>query len=133
MLINWRDSKLFLRISRRDEEMKSIEDDLLEDLLMSLRISAGVAKGNVSNGVPVNGRSGIFVGRRKDEILLLMVSLMVRILVMKTSEKVIHRVWFSALSSRGQRSEGVHLRLSIVVPSRCSHRAVCGSTHAVTL
>ena len=46
----------------RDVEMKSIEDDLLEDLLMSLRTSAGVTEGNVSNGVPMNGRSGILVG-----------------------------------------------------------------------
>ena len=38
--------------------MKSTEDDLLEDLLMSLRTSAGVKEGNVSSGVPVNGRSG---------------------------------------------------------------------------
>ena len=46
----------------RDVEMKSIKDDLLEDLLMSLRTSAGVTEGNVSNEVPVNGRSGILVG-----------------------------------------------------------------------
>ena len=46
----------------RDVGMKSIEDDLFEDLLMSLRTSAGVTEGNVSNGVPVNGRSGILVG-----------------------------------------------------------------------
>ena len=45
----------------RDVEMKSIENDLLEDLLMSLRTSAGMTEGNVSNGVPVNGRSGILV------------------------------------------------------------------------
>ena len=39
-----------------------IEDDLLEDLLISLRTSAtGVTEGYVSNGVPVNGRSGILV------------------------------------------------------------------------
>ena len=30
----------------RDVGMKSIEDDLLEDLLMSLRTSAGVIEGN---------------------------------------------------------------------------------------
>ena len=42
--------------------MKSNEDDLLKDLLMSLRTSAGVTEGNVSNEVPVNGRSGILVG-----------------------------------------------------------------------
>ena len=46
----------------RDVEMKSIEDDLLEDLLIGMRTSAGVTEGNVSNGVPVNGRSGILVG-----------------------------------------------------------------------
>ena len=46
----------------RDVGMKSIEDDLLEDLLMSLRTSAGVTEGNVSNGVPVNERSGILIG-----------------------------------------------------------------------
>ena len=46
----------------RDVGMKSIEDDLLENLLMSLRTSAGVTEGNVSNGVPVNGRSGIWAG-----------------------------------------------------------------------
>ena len=46
----------------RDVGMKSIQDDLLEDLLMSLRTSAGVTEGNVSNGVPVNGRSGILIG-----------------------------------------------------------------------
>ena len=45
----------------RDVGMKSIEEDLLEDLLMSLRTSAGVTEGNVSSGVPVNGRSGILV------------------------------------------------------------------------
>ena len=45
----------------RDVGMKSIEDDLLEDLLMSLRTSAGVTEGNVSNGVPVNGRSGLLI------------------------------------------------------------------------
>ena len=33
----------------RDVGMKSIEDDLLEDLLMSLRASPGVTEGNVSN------------------------------------------------------------------------------------
>ena len=31
----------------RDVGIKSIEDDLLEDLLMSLRTSAGVTEGNV--------------------------------------------------------------------------------------
>ena len=41
----------------RDVGMKSNEDDLLEDLLMSLRTLAGVTEGNVSSGVPVNGRS----------------------------------------------------------------------------
>ena len=46
----------------RDVGMKSIEGDLLEDLLMSLRTSAGVIEANVSNGVPVNERSGILVG-----------------------------------------------------------------------
>ena len=46
----------------RDVGMKSIEDDLLEDLLMSLRTSAGVTEGNVSNGVAVNERSGILIG-----------------------------------------------------------------------
>ena len=46
----------------RDVYMKSIEDDLLDDLLMSLRTSAGVTEGNVSNEVPVNGRSEILVG-----------------------------------------------------------------------
>ena len=46
----------------RDVGMKSIEEDLLEDLLMSFRTSAGAKEGNVSNGVPVNGRSGILVG-----------------------------------------------------------------------
>ena len=47
----------------RDLGMKSIEDDLLEDLLMSLRTSTGVmTEGNVSNGVSVNGRSGILIG-----------------------------------------------------------------------
>ena len=46
----------------RDVGMKSIEDNLLEDLLMSLRTSAGVTEGNVSNGVPVNGKSEILVG-----------------------------------------------------------------------
>ena len=45
----------------RDVGMKSIEDDLLEDLLMSLRTSAGVTEINVSNGVPVNERSGILI------------------------------------------------------------------------
>ena len=34
-----------------DVEMKSIEDDLLEYLMMSLRTSAGVTEGNVSSGV----------------------------------------------------------------------------------
>ena len=43
----------------RDVGMKSIENDLLKDLLMSLRTSTGVTEGNVSNGVPVNGRLGI--------------------------------------------------------------------------
>ena len=42
--------------------MKFIEDDLLEDLLMSLRTSAGVTEGNVSNGVPMNERFEILVG-----------------------------------------------------------------------
>ena len=46
----------------RDVGMKFIEDDLLEDLLMSLRTSAGVTEGNVSSGVPMNGRLGISVG-----------------------------------------------------------------------
>ena len=46
----------------RDVGMKSIEDDLLEDLLTSLRTSAGMTEGNVSNGMPVNGRLGILVG-----------------------------------------------------------------------
>ena len=46
----------------RDVGMKSIEDDLLEDLLMSLKTSAGVTEGNVSSGLPVKGRSGILVG-----------------------------------------------------------------------
>ena len=46
----------------RNVEMKSIEDDLLEDLLMSLRTSAGATEGNVSNGVSVNERSKILVG-----------------------------------------------------------------------
>ena len=36
--------------------MKSLEDDLLEDLLMRLRNLAGVTEGNVSSEVPVNGR-----------------------------------------------------------------------------
>ena len=45
----------------RDVKMKSIEDNLLKYLLMSLRTSAGVTEGHVSNGVPVNGRSGILV------------------------------------------------------------------------
>ena len=36
----------------RNVRMKSIEDDLLEDLLMSLRTTAGVTEGNVSSGVP---------------------------------------------------------------------------------
>ena len=58
----------------RDVGMKSIEDNLLEDLLMSWRTSAGVTEGNVLNGVPLNGSSGILVGWRKDETLLLMVS-----------------------------------------------------------
>ena len=39
-----------------------IEDDLLEDLLISLRTSAEITEGYVSNGVPVHGRSGILVG-----------------------------------------------------------------------
>ena len=46
----------------RDMVMKSIEDDLLKYLLMSLRTSAGVTEGNVSSGMPLNGRSGILVG-----------------------------------------------------------------------
>ena len=46
----------------RDVGMKSIEDDLLQDLFMGLRTSAGVTEGNVSNGVPVNERLGILVG-----------------------------------------------------------------------
>ena len=46
----------------RDVGMKSSEDDLLEDLLMSLRTSTGVTEGNVSNVVPVNERSEILVG-----------------------------------------------------------------------
>ena len=46
----------------RDVGMKSIEDDLMENLLMSLRTLAGVAEENVSNGVPVNGRSRKLVG-----------------------------------------------------------------------
>ena len=41
--------------------MKSIEDDLLEDLLMNIRTSAGVTEGNVSSGVTENGRWGILV------------------------------------------------------------------------
>ena len=45
-----------------DVGMKSIENDLLEYLLMSLRTSDGVTEGNVSNGVPVNERSGILIG-----------------------------------------------------------------------
>ena len=45
----------------RDVGMKSIKDDLLEDLLMSLRSSAGVTEGNVSSGVPVNVRLGILI------------------------------------------------------------------------
>ena len=96
--------------------MKSIEDDLLEDLLVSLRTSAGVTEGNVSSEVQVNGRAGIFVGWRKDETLLLMVSLMVRMLVMTKTEKVIHKYGFRHrfLSSHGRG--GIHLRLSIVVP-----------------
>ena len=40
----------------RDVGMKSIEDDSLEDSLMSLRTSAGITEGNVSSGVPVNRR-----------------------------------------------------------------------------
>ena len=36
--------------------MKYIENDILEDLLMSLRTSAEVTEGNVSSGVAVNGR-----------------------------------------------------------------------------
>ena len=36
------------------------------------------------------------IGRIKDETLLLMISLMVRILVIKKSEKVMQGVWFSA-------------------------------------
>ena len=67
ILIYWRDWKLFSENTVeqdliRDVGMKSTEDDLLEDLLISLRTSAGVTDGNVSNGVPVNGRSGILVG-----------------------------------------------------------------------
>ena len=46
----------------RDVRMMSIEDVSLEDLLMSLRTSAGVTEENVPNGVPVNGRSAILVG-----------------------------------------------------------------------
>ena len=46
----------------RDVGMKSTEDELLENLLMSLRTSAGVTEGNVSGGVPMNERSGILVG-----------------------------------------------------------------------
>ena len=46
----------------RDVEMKSIEDYLLEELLMSLRTSDGVTEGNVSYGVAVNGRYEILVG-----------------------------------------------------------------------
>ena len=42
--------------------MKFTEHDLLENLLMSLRTSAGVTEGNVPSGMPVNGRSGILVG-----------------------------------------------------------------------
>ena len=38
----------------RDVGMKSIENDLLEDLLMSLRTLAGVTEEHVSDGVPVN-------------------------------------------------------------------------------
>ena len=45
----------------RDVRMESVEDDVLEDLLMSLRTSAGVTEGNVTSGVPVHGRSGILV------------------------------------------------------------------------
>ena len=45
----------------RNVEMKSIEDDLLEDLLMSLRTTAGVIEGNVSSEVPVNERSDILI------------------------------------------------------------------------
>ena len=45
----------------RDVGVKSIEYDLLEDLLMSLRTSAGKTEGNLSSGMPVNGRSGILV------------------------------------------------------------------------
>ena len=40
--------------------MKSIEDDLLEYLLMSLRTSTGVTEGNVSTVVTVN------IGRMKE-------------------------------------------------------------------
>ena len=98
--------------------MKSIEDDLLEDLLMSIRTSVGVTEGNVSNGVPVNERSGLLVGWRKDETLLLMVSLMVQILVMKKFEKVMPRVWLSASVLVKSRSE--KWRSSFVTLHCCS-------------
>ena len=66
-LIDWQDWKFLSENTMeqdliRDVGMKSIEDDLLEDLLMSLRTSAGVTEGNVSNGVPVNERPGILIG-----------------------------------------------------------------------
>ena len=79
--------------------MKSIEDDLLEDFFMSLRTSAGLTKANVSNRVPVNGRSGILVGQRKDETLP---SLMVRILVMKTSESHTQSLVLGIVKSRSE-------------------------------
>ena len=69
----------------RDVWMKFIEDD-----------SAGLTVGNVSSGIPVNGRSDKLVGWRKRWDFAINDILIVRILVMKKFEKVMHRVRFSA-------------------------------------
>ena len=46
----------------RDVGMKTVEDDLLDYFLISIRTSEEVTEGNVSSGGPVNGRSGILIG-----------------------------------------------------------------------
>ena len=49
-----------------DVGMKSIEDDLLEDLLMNLRTLAGVTEGNVSSGWSASEWKIGNIGRMKE-------------------------------------------------------------------